>query len=178
MAETYEMISRKEYTEPTPVGYVGLKQYTLIQRGQKRFVIIRFFNDLGVRIDKLFFTLEQIGSDGRVLEPLGGELEVCVGLDAGISFEKELEVDAQCVAVKVLVSKVRSCGDEYFLKNGQIEVVTDADAMKKLDISSKLLIPKNKKKRKDRWKLTVIAVAAAMTVFVINLLVAFLNTIN
>ncbi|MBQ7336616.1 MAG: hypothetical protein IJW92_09120 [Clostridia bacterium] len=178
MTEKYEMISKKEYTKPNPAGYVWLKQYILIKRGEKRFVKLRFLNDLGVRIDRLFFTVEQIGPNGSLLETTGSEHTVYVGLDAGISFEKELAVDDQCVAVAVRVDKVRSNGNEYSLENGQITAVMDADSMKHADISPEFLIQKDQKKGRDRRKLTVVAAAAILTVLIINLLIAFLHVIQ
>ncbi len=173
MADKYEIISKREYTDHTPVGFVGIKQYTLIKRADKRFIIIRFSNDLGARIDRLFFTLEQIDANGRAIELSESEYTVRVGLDAGISFEKELAVDEKCVAVTVQINKVSSCGKEYCLENGKIAIVTDTDAVKN-DISPQSLIKPSKKKG-IYWKLILISVAAIIIILGINLLFAILQ---
>ncbi len=177
MTEKNEIILKREYTRPNTDGYVWVKQYTIIKRGRQRYAVIRFSSDMDVRIDKLFFTLEQINSNGNAI--LGGvEYAVNVGLDAGIAFEKEIAVDENCVAVKLRVDKVRSCGNEYTLKDGQITVITNVDSMKNANISSDLLIPKSDEKGSGQWKLTAISVAAIAVLLIINLIVALLHTLR
>ncbi len=177
MTEKYEIILKKEYKRPNTDRYVWVEQYTIIKRGGQRYAVIKFSSDMDVRIDKLFFTLEQINSNGRAIL-CGEEYAVSVGLDAGISFEKEIAVDENCVAVKLRVDKVRSCGNEYTLKDGQITVITNVDSMKNANISPELLIPKNEEKGSGQWKLTAISVATIAVLLIINLIVALLHTLR
>ncbi len=178
MTKKYEIILKKEYTKPSIDGYVWLKQYTIIKRDGQRYAIVRFSNDMGVRIDRLFFALDQLDSNGRVIASRGDKYALDVGLDAGISFEKEIAVDENCVAVKLRVDKVRSCGNEYSLNDGQITVVSNIDSIKNEDISPELLIPKNEEKSSSQWKLTAISIAAIAVALMINFLVALLHTLR
>ncbi len=178
MNEKYEIISKKEYAKPIIPGYVWLQQYMLIRRGEKKYAVLRFSNDLGTRIDKLFFTLEQIDSNGRTITVSEREHVVCVGLEVGVAFEKELAVDRECVAIRLCVDKVHARGNEYSLQNGALQAVADIDAIKRSEIPTELLIPKSKSGRGGRWKLIAIALAAVMTVLEMNLFLVLLQALR
>ncbi len=178
MTQIYEIILKREYTSPNTDRYVWLKQYTIIKRNGHRYAIIRFSNDMGVRIDRIFFTLSQLDSNGEVITSAANEHAINVGLDAGISFEKEIPVDEDCVAIQLQISKVRSCGNEYILNDGQITVVTNIDSLKHKDISPELLIPKDENKEGGRFKMIAISISAIAVALIINFLVALLHTLR
>lgn len=178
MIKKYELLTKKEYRAPASCKYVWLQQYTLVKRGRQRSVILRFANDLGERIDKLTFTLVQLDASGAAIHSTPQQFAILVGLDSGISFEKEISVANNCVDIAIEVTKVRSCGNEYYQHNGEITVLTNADATENESISSKLLIPSKKIEKSGKGMRIAIALLGFVLVLAVNALIAILNTLS
>ena len=68
MANKYEIITKREFSAPTAVRFVWVKQYTIIKRGSKRFAIVRFSNDFDAPLEEIYFTLEQIDAAGKPID--------------------------------------------------------------------------------------------------------------
>lgn len=177
MTKKYEIILKKQYDDHSAIKSVGIEQYTLIRRGDDRAAIVRFFNNLGVRIDRLFFTLEQFDNNGNRIEVPENDFVINVCLDAGIPFEKEISTDKNCVAIQVCINKIRSGRDEYVFQNDKITVFKNVDSLKNLDIPQKLLISKKEKKGNRHGKLILIALVSVVALLIINILIALLHTL-
>ena len=178
MTAKNEIISKIEYDKPAFGGYAWVKQYSLVRRGEEKYVVLRFFNDLGRRIDKLFFTLEQINAQGKLLDVPEQKHVACVGLRPDDAFEWEIAVDRECVAVRVRIDKVHACGDEYSLQNeGATESATPA-TVRRSSIPSEFLISEDRSRSGRKWALAAIAFAAVATITLMSLLFAFFNGIR
>ncbi len=171
MANKYEIITKREYSAPESVGFVWLKQYTIIKRGTKKFAIIRFFNGFEAPLERIHFTIEQIDSLGSIIEIPENEYSLCVGLDSGISFEKEIPIKEECEAVIINIQKAKAGGKEYYLENGQIKISTEEDP-DEANAPANVLI--DSAYGEQFWKLFAISTIAAIVILGINLLLAFL----
>ena len=173
MTEKYEIISRKEYKVLPHNGYVDVKQYTLVKCGKKKFVIVRFVNRLAALVDSISFTVEQKDSNGNPIEGFEREQSLYVGLGAGVAFEKEFIVDPKCANVSISVLKVKSCGKEYTLKDGQV-VTTQPEEIGS-DIPSEFLIPPSQRNRNPFGKLLLVSLTSLIVLLAINILIALLS---
>ena len=173
MTKKYEILSKREYAAPNSVRYVWLKEYTLIKRGEKKFAVIRFSNDLDIPLERIFFTLEQIDSNGELIDIPEDAYSLRVELDAGISFEKEFAISKDCATIAVKIQKIRAGGKEYCLENNQMTIVTN-DELTQANVLA--AIPGSFNQKRTYWKLIGVSVIAAIIVLGINILFALFQS--
>ena len=169
MANKYEIITKREFSAPAAVRFVWVKQYTIVKRGAKKFAVVRFSNNFDAPLEEIYFTLEQIDAAGKPIDIPENEYSLCIGLNSGVSFEKEFAICEECDAIVIKVQKIRAGNQEYRLENGQVEVATN-------DEPTTAEAPSfNPTPGKQYWKLFAVSLIAAIIILGINLLLAILQ---
>lgn len=117
--EKINWIDKGLYHHPQPLGFVSLKQYMIVQNGEKRCLMLRFLNELSVAVSAIEFKLTQLDLHGVPLGSANIRVD-SMGMAPGAThaMKSGIVISEKCVDFKVTVLSATSNGYKYVLRHG------------------------------------------------------------
>ncbi len=125
-------IDKGLYHHPQVAGCMALKQYMIVERGKKKCLILRFFNEAPFDVSAMEFKLIQLDSNGDTIKSSHVEVKNMKAASGDTyALEKGVVLSDKCVDFRVFVLWVLSGSYKYAVRHGRVipwyDVKRDAD---------------------------------------------------
>jgi hypothetical protein len=120
MALEYEIISRGVYRHGQIENFILIGQYAFIRKSNKKYLALRFENELDTDIHSMSFTLIQLNSSGDVIERTHISYgEISVKAHTEFAHESVIRVRSDCSDFEIAFGEVRSSDLIYTVQGGR-----------------------------------------------------------
>ena len=121
MQNDLQMLSKGFYRYAQPDRFITVKNYIFVRQKGKKYLMLRFYNDMDYKVDGISFTVVQLDSTGKVLDHTDVSFDsLSIPSGSTYSTNEAIRVHELCNDFKIVFDEVSAGAYKYRISDGRV----------------------------------------------------------